>query len=767
MRRHSGSEQSDTVSSLVVHDTPLQNRTYVELGDPDTLLIRQNFVDENDRVIKPPDISGSMPEWFCIGQEYFRPPERAPRPPVGGKRVAPGTYSLQGDAIPDFIEQGLSEAKQSGRVLASPEAAALRVVTAAPELRTRIDLDDATGQVAVQPEYRSGPARLPHATVRQRRATTRYVRVGSTFHKMDWPLVEKVTRALEDVGLSEQDDGTYVGNGLHVDELINIFSKLGILSETEVFGRFRERLLSFTHIESLDLPTSIKADIQVRDYQRAGYDWLSFLKHYGLPGILADEMGLGKTLQVLLAIAHYRDRYSPCPSLIVCPAALVEKWVDEAGKFFRGLYFISHAGSRRRGQLRDNIGNADGVVISYETLVRDADYLAQWRWRFLVADEAQRIKNAATQRARAVRKVPAEARFAITGTPVENRLLELWSVFDFIAPGYLGTARDFERQYAEPIERRRSQFAAEALVRKTRPFILRRLKRQVASELPDKLLKPLRCELTPSQRDLYQAVLDRDLERAIAAVGGHRLSLGNPHIFAILQKLKQICCHPGLVTKDFSPYKTGVSGKFDSFIEVVDEILDADGPQELASKLVGFSQYVEMAGYLADYVRSRNKTCDFIDGRVAPSERPALCRAFNQDPARFGMMLTLAAGGVGLDLQSANYVILYDRWWNPAVEDQAIDRVHRLGQARQVVVVTLTTRGTLEEKIEQKLAEKRSLSDHVIHADELMRKEVTRADLIDLVRLDYPLMRKEVTRADLIDLVRLEAYGPARTRCRT
>jgi SNF2 domain-containing protein/helicase-like protein len=736
LRRHSGSELSEAARDLVVHERPLENRTYVELGDPETLLIRQNLVDENDRTIRPPDISGSMPEWLRIGHEYFRTPTREARPPAGGKRVSPGTYSLKGDAIPDFIEQGLSEAKQTGRVLASPEAAALRVVTAAPELRTLIELDETTGQVAVRPEYRSGPTRLPHSTVRQRRATTRYVRVGSTFHRMDWPLVDKVTAALEEVGLTERADGSYAGSGLHVDEIINTFSKLGVLAETEVFSRFRERLLNFTRIEPVDLPTSLKAGVQVRDYQRAGYDWIVFLKHYGLPGILADEMGLGKTLQVLLAIGHYRDRYGPCPSLIVCPAALVEKWIDEAGKFFRGLYFISHAGGRRREQLRDNIGNADGVVVSYETLVRDADYLAGWRWRLLVTDEAQRIKNATTQRAKAVRKIPAEARFAITGTPVENRLLELWSVFDFIAPSYLGTATEFTRQYADPIERRRSKHASEALVRKTRPFILRRLKRHVASELPDKLSKPLRCELTPSQRDLYQAVLDHDLEAAIAATGGRRFSLGNPHIFAILTKLKQICCHPGLITKDFSPYKTGISGKFDSFIEVVDEILDAEGPQELASKLVGFSQYVEMAGYLSGYVRSRNKTCDLIDGRVPPADRPGLCKAFNADPARFGMMLTLSAGGVGLDLQSANYVLLYDRWWNPAVEDQAVDRVHRLGQSRQVVVITLTTRGTLEEKIEHKLTEKRSLSDYVIHADELMRKEVTRAELIDLVKLD-------------------------------
>jgi SNF2 domain-containing protein len=365
LRRHPGAEQSEAARNLVVHDQPLQNRTYIEVGDPETLIIRQNLVDKDDRSIRPPDVSGSMPEWLRIGHEYFRTPQRTLRSPKGGERTGPREYALRGDAIPDFLEQGLSEVKQSGRVLASPEAAALRVVTAAPELRTRIDLDERTGHVSVQPEYQSGPTRLPHAAVRKRQGTARYVRVGSTFHKMDWPLVDRVTHALEEVGLADRGDGAYIASGLHLEEIINIFSKLGVLSETEVFARFRERLLNFSRIEPLDLPTMVKRGVEVRDYQRAGYEWLAFLKHYGLPGILADEMGLGKTLQVLLTIGHYRDRYGPCPSLIVCPAALVEKWIDEAGKFFRGLYFISHAGSRRRGQLRDNIGNADGIVVSY------------------------------------------------------------------------------------------------------------------------------------------------------------------------------------------------------------------------------------------------------------------------------------------------------------------------------------------------------------------------------------------------------------------
>jgi SNF2 family DNA or RNA helicase len=353
-----------------------------------------------------------------------------------------------------------------------------------------------------------------------------------------------------------------------------------------------------------------------------------------------------------------------------------------------------------------------------------------------VADEAQRVKNPGTQRAFAIRKIPAEARIAITGTPVENRLRDLWAVFDFLASGYLGSAADFDRRYAEPIERRGDRQAVEALTRRTKPFLLRRLKRQVAAELPDKIVKPLRCELTDLQRQLYQAVLTGDLEPAMKAVGVGRLSLGNPHIFAVLTKLKQICCHPGLVTHEFQPYKAGISGKFDVFTELMDEILESDPVDGSPNKLVAFSQFVPMAKYLRQYVDSRGKTVGLIDGSVPPADRPGLCQAFNEDRKRFAMILTLGSGGVGLDLQTANYVVMYDRWWNPAVEDQAIDRVHRLGQVRNVVVMTITTRGTLEERIQTKLDTKRSLSDQVIQADELMRKEITREELLDLVRLD-------------------------------
>jgi SNF2 family DNA or RNA helicase len=369
-------------------------------------------------------------------------------------------------------------------------------------------------------------------------------------------------------------------------------------------------------------------------------------------------------------------------------------------------------------------------------MVRDASDLRLIQWRFLILDEAQRIKNPDTQRAKAVRQIPAEARIAITGTPVENKLQDLWSVFDFLAPGFLFSKGEFERKISNPIEKRGDRNALDLLLRKTRPFVLRRLKKDVAKELPDKIEKTVRCQLTEKQRALYQAVVTRDLEQAIKATGREKLTLGNPHIFSVLMRLKQICCHPGLITGDFEEFKLGVSGKFDAFVEILDEILDGETPDREPNKLVLFSQYVQMATFLQDFIISKGRSCDRIDGSVPPGDRPQLCKQFNTEPSKFGVVSTLFSGGVGLDLQSANYVALYDQWWNPAVHSQAVDRVHRIGQKRSVVVFYILARGTLEDKIEAKLLKKKDLFDLTIRPDQYLRKEVTRDELMDLVKLE-------------------------------
>jgi len=730
-------KQSPSAERVGIHPVPLEHRTYLELDDPETLIVRQNLVSQEGHTIQPPEtVPEEWPDWLRVSDQFFKTPQKTIRQRERGRRVAPGVRRLTNDEVPEFLAEDLQTIRKDSRILSEPGVSELRVVTATPSIATQIDLDESTSQVVVQPKYVSGPSSIDHITVKKYDRNRVYLRRDKTYHKVDWAQIDRITRALHDVGLKEQLDGSYRAPALHYDEIINIFSRLGILSETEIFKRFRERLFGFTNIETLELPSNVRAGVAVRKYQHHGYEWLAFLKKYGLPGILADEMGLGKTLQALLTMAYYRDQYDLCPSLVVCPAAIVEKWADEAERFLSDFSVLCYMGPSRKNELQQRIGELDMVVTSYDTLAHDADTLKQHPWRFLIVDEAQRIKNPDTQRAQAVRKIPAEARIVITGTPVENRLRDLWALFDFLATGYLGSEGEFDRKIAYPIEKNGDRQAQELLLRKTRPFVLRRLKKAVASELPDKIEERLKCELTDLQRTLYKAVITRDLEEAIKATGGKKLSLGNPHIFAVLTKLKQICCHPGLVTGEFHEFKEGVSGKFDVFIEIFDEILESESEEEAPNKLLVFSQYLHMVSFLQDFIVSRGRKCDRIDGSVPPMQRPALCREFNADPSRFGMVLTLSSGGVGLDLQSANHVVLYDQWWNPAVHAQAIDRVHRIGQERKVLVFTIITRGTLEEKIEAKLAKKKDIFELVIKEDELLRKEITREELIDLVKLD-------------------------------
>jgi len=730
-------KQSQAAASIRVHSKPLESRTYLELDDPETLIVRQNYASSEGHEIPAPDTGPQeQPDWLRVSSDYFKAPREQLRRPQRGRKIAPGKCQLTKDEVPEFLESELPSVRKSSRVLTGPSVSELRVVRTTPDFVAKIDLDEASNQVIIHPQYKSGSALLGHTTLNKYDRSRTYLRKDKTFHRVDWSQVENVSRALKQTGLKEQPDGSYRAPSLNFDEIINVFSRLGVLSETEIFQKFRERLLGFKEIEQLDLPQWVREGVQVRNYQHHGYEWLAFLKQYGLPGILADEMGLGKTLQALLAIAYYRDQYGRCPSMVVCPAALVEKWVDEAEKFLSRFSVFSYSGQRRKDDFKYWFEDVDLMVTSYDTLVRDVEELKTYQWRFLILDEAQRIKNPDTRRAQSVRKIPAEARIAITGTPVENRLRDLWALFDFLAPGYLGSAGEFDRNIAYPIEQRGDRDAQNVLLRKTRPFILRRLKTAVATELPDKIEKTLRCELTNLQRTLYKAVVTRDLEEAIKATGGKKLSLGNPHIFAVLTKLKQICCHPGLVTGEFQEFKQGVSGKFDAFMEIFEEIVEGESSEQDKNKLIVFSQYLHMASFLQDFIISNRRKCDRIDGSVPPSSRPSLCKEFNADPSRFGMVLTLSSGGVGLDLQSANHVVLYDQWWNPAVHSQAIDRVHRIGQERKVLVFNIITRGTLEEKIEAKLSKKKDIFDLAIKPDELLRKEITREELLDLVKLE-------------------------------
>jgi superfamily II DNA or RNA helicase len=459
----------------------------------------------------------------------------------------------------------------------------------------------------------------------------------------------------------------------------------------------------------------------LRPYQERGLAWLSFLGEVGLGGILADDMGLGKTIQLLSLIAA---RPSPDPTLLICPMSVVGNWQREAAKFTPGLRVHVHHGAGRLDgdELTATLTAADLVITTYGVATRDRAALSEVRWARVVCDEAQNIKNHATRQAQAVRSLPAAARIALTGTPVENRLAELWSIMEFTNPGLLGPAEKFRQKYAIPVERHADANAVDSLKRLTRPFLLRRLKtdRTIISDLPDKQEMKVWCNLTAEQASLYQATVDDMLSRIEAAEDDiSRRGL----VLATMAKLKQVCNHPAHLLADGSRLP-GRSGKLARLEEICDEIV-AEGDKALC-----FTQYAEFGRMLQPHLAAR-LGCPvlFLHGGTTKKQRDEMVASFGEmdEPALF--LLSLKAGGTGLNLTAASHVIHVDRWWNPAVEDQATDRAFRIGQQRNVQVRKFVCVGTLEERIDAMIEEKKALAEQIVGTGEAWLTELSVADL--------------------------------------
>jgi non-specific serine/threonine protein kinase len=468
----------------------------------------------------------------------------------------------------------------------------------------------------------------------------------------------------------------------------------------------------------------------LRPYQKRGLSWLSFLESLGLGGVLADDMGLGKTVQLLALFAS--DPADAGPTLLVCPMSLVGNWRREAAKFAPDLrVHVHHGAERARGDaFAEAVAAADVVVTTYGLAARDAADLAAIGWRRIVVDEAQAIKNAATRQSAAVRALPARVRFAVTGTPVENRLADLWSILDFASPGLLGGAAAFKRAYAEPIERHGDDEAAARLRRVTRPFILRRVKTDTAiiADLPEKLEMDVLCNLTAEQASLYQAVVDDMMDKIDNSTGIERRGL----VLATMTKLKQVCNHPAQLLHDDSRL-AGRSGKLARLEETLEEVLAA------GERALLFTQYASFGGMLRAHLGVRfGREVLFLHGGVGQQDRDAMVARFQAAdagaPALF--VLSLKAGGTGLTLTAANHVIHVDRWWNPAVEDQATDRAFRIGQRRAVQVRKFVCAGTVEEKIAGMIADKRGLAAKIVGTGEGWLTELSTSDLRDLFRLE-------------------------------
>ncbi|MGX7675502.1 SNF2-related protein [Plantactinospora sp. DSM 117369] len=485
------------------------------------------------------------------------------------------------------------------------------------------------------------------------------------------------------------------------------------------------------HLTLRDAPESFRGTL--RPYQQRGLAWLAFLQSLGLGGILADDMGLGKTIMMLALLAG--DPPDAGPTLLVCPMSLVGNWQREAARFTPELrVHVHHGAERPRGaKFAAAVREADLVLTTYSLAARDAAALAEVDWHRIVVDEAQSIKNAATRQAAAVRSLPARHRVAVTGTPVENRLADLWSIMEFANPGLLGAATAFKKRYAEPIERHGDDDAAARLRRITGPFVLRRVKtdRSIITDLPEKLEMEVLCNLTREQASLYQAVVDDMMAKIESSDGIERRGL----VLATMTRLKQVCNHPAQVLRDGSALP-GRSGKLARLEEILDEVLAA------GEKALIFSQYAEFGGMLRAHLAARfGREVLYLHGGVDKADRDAMVARF-QDAAGDGsvgpalFVLSLKAGGTGLTLTAANHVIHVDRWWNPAVEDQATDRAFRIGQRRAVQVRKFVCAGTVEEKVAAMIAEKRGLAARIVGSGEQWLTELSTSELRQLFALE-------------------------------
>ncbi|WP_019633108.1 DEAD/DEAH box helicase [Actinomadura atramentaria] len=468
----------------------------------------------------------------------------------------------------------------------------------------------------------------------------------------------------------------------------------------------------------------------LRPFQERGLAWLTFLTNIGIGGILADSMGLGKTAQTLALLAAERaDGRRPPPTLLVGPMSLVGNWQREAAKFTPKLrVYVHHGTGRRRGaDLVETAGAADLVLTTYGTAARDADALAAVEWHRVVCDEAQALKNGGTRQARAVRGIPARTRLALTGTPVENHLTELWSIMEFANPGLLGPRAVFRQRFAVPVERDGDERAAAALRRATQPFILRRLKTDasIISDLPDKQEIKVYCNLTAEQASLYRATLDDMLAQIAESDEKRRRGL----VLATMAKLKQVCNHPAHLLKDGSRLP-GRSGKLERLEEICSEVL------EQGEKALVFTQYAEFGSMLRPYLAARlERPVLWLHGGTSREDRDDLVRRFQEDTEPAVFLLSLKAAGTGLTLTAANHVVHVDRWWNPAVEDQATDRAFRIGQTRNVQVRKFVCVGTLEERIDDMIERKKSLAESIVGSGEDWLADLSVAELRDVLRL--------------------------------
>jgi SNF2 family DNA or RNA helicase len=629
--------------------------------------------------------------------------------------------------IPEFFTHDLVRLRARFHVVLVGQAKNIEIIEAPYQPRVQVAIDD-DGWLDFQIDYTVGGYELPHDFFEDVVNAEHVHPDETTWIAYDARRVYETRKQLQILNAAKTAEGYRIPitQFLALEDAIDNIG--GVRQVSIEYQRFLDAMSGYELNPGYRLPLGHEDDLRahgitLRPYQRAGIEWLYWLMSHHLHGILADDMGLGKTVQAILALRlRYESSGSAAHSLIVCPKSVVGHWLREIERAYPQIQVYAYTG-HRRNRNRFTSRSPTIFITTYATMSRDVELLQQTPFLAVILDEGTRIKNPDTQRYAAAKKLNAAHRIVLSGTPIENRPLELWSLFNFLMEGHLGGYGHFLTEYEQPIQNE-DAVAARSLAHRIRPFILRRLKEDVAQDLPEKITMKHWCSLTDEQKALYRQIQDRYVAPVRASLlKGEYVNVATS-IFPVLTKLKQVCDHPALISENKTPL-LGRSEKFDFIAETVERAVKG------GESIVLFSHFLGSLDLFEALLREKGIRYVRIDGSTR--NRQALIDAFNASTCAVALCSLMAAGH-GINLTSASNVIHVDRWWNPAIEDQATDRVHRIGQTKTVYVYKVLTEGTLEEKIDALLARKRGISDRVIGAATDNVKSWTRDELLDVLK---------------------------------
>ncbi|MFP4662444.1 MAG: SNF2-related protein [Halanaerobiales bacterium] len=644
--------------------------------------------------------------------------------------VRPDSFFIKkkGD-IQEFITNGLLYLREEWNVSRSESFNQIQVKSV--ELEPVIELlerDDEDGKIdwfEFRVYYNLGGHTLSREEllkmIRYNKSGEAYIQIDDSYYFLQEGKREENLKEIIDLADSDTGEENYRSNYYNILYYKRLVEDSGISFQgNRVFNQLDQDISGDSLVKKVDIPHQVEG--LLRNYQKDGFYWLRFLYKYRFGGVLADDMGLGKTIQALTLLKSVE---LAAPSLIVCPRTLIYNWSEEVEKFFPGTKYLVYYGTpEEREEMINKLGDYEIVITSYSILSRDFKTLNKQGegFSYCILDEAQHIKNYKTKRARGVKSIKALYKLALTGTPIENSVEELWSIFDFLMPGYLGNYTHFRKNYFNPISNENDSERLLELKKRVEPFLLRRKKNEVLKELPDKIINYQYVEMTKLQQDTYRLVLEEVRNKVFETVSEKGFNQSRIHILAALTKLRQICNHPALVLDKAD--QQAPSGKIDTLMEMVEEAIEG------GHKLVVFSQFVKMLKLIRERFDIQGINYEYLDGST--HNRMERVNRFNSEEEIGVFLISLKAGGVGLNLTSADIVFHVDPWWNPMVERQATDRVHRIGQENKVMVYKLITRGTVEEKMLKLQKRKEEVFNSVIESNSTKSETITWEDIQEL-----------------------------------